>query len=66
VAKKIHEVIAILEARGWRQVRERGSHRHFKHPDHAPIITVAGKRSATMRAGSLSDIRRKSGIKELR
>jgi predicted RNA binding protein YcfA (HicA-like mRNA interferase family) len=66
VAKKIHEVISILEAHGWRQVRERGSHRHFKHPRHSPVITVAGKRSSTMRTGMLASIRRKSRIEELR
>ena len=64
--KKVHEVISILEAHGWRQVRERGSHRHFKHPDLAPVVTVAGKRSVTMRPGTLANIRRKSGIEELR
>jgi len=66
VARKVHEVILILEAHGWRQVRERGSHRHFKHPDHPAVITVAGKRSSTMRAGVLANIRRRSGIEELR
>jgi predicted RNA binding protein YcfA (HicA-like mRNA interferase family) len=66
VAKKVHEVIAMLEAHGWRQVRERGSHRHFKHSDVAPMVTVAGKRSDTMRPGTLANIRRKSGIEEMR
>jgi predicted RNA binding protein YcfA (HicA-like mRNA interferase family) len=66
VPKKVHEVISILEAHGWRQVRARGSHRHFKHRDRAPIVTVAGKRSSTMRAGMLARIRRASGVKELR
>jgi predicted RNA binding protein YcfA (HicA-like mRNA interferase family) len=65
VAKKVREVIEILEANGWRQVRERGSHRHFKHPDLPPVVTVAGKRSDTMRPGTLANIRRKSGIEEL-
>jgi predicted RNA binding protein YcfA (HicA-like mRNA interferase family) len=66
VAKKVQEVISILEAQGWRQLRERGSHRHFKHPLHPLLVTVAGKPSDTIRAGTLADIRRKSGIEELR
>jgi predicted RNA binding protein YcfA (HicA-like mRNA interferase family) len=66
MAKKVGEVISILEAHGWKEVRKRGSHRHFKHPDHSPVITVAGKPSGTMRAGTLAGIRRKSGIEELR
>jgi predicted RNA binding protein YcfA (HicA-like mRNA interferase family) len=66
MAKKVREVISILEAHGWHQVRERGSHRHFRHPDLAPVVTVAGKRSDTIRPGTLANIRRKSGIEELR
>jgi predicted RNA binding protein YcfA (HicA-like mRNA interferase family) len=66
VSKKVREVISILEAHGWQQVRERGSHRHFKHPNRPPIVTVAGKRGATMPVGQLASIRRKAGIEELR
>jgi predicted RNA binding protein YcfA (HicA-like mRNA interferase family) len=66
VAKKVHEVISILEAHGWLKVRERGSHRQFRHPSLPSVVTVAGRRSDTMRAGVLADIRRKSGIEELR
>jgi predicted RNA binding protein YcfA (HicA-like mRNA interferase family) len=66
MARKIHEVVSILEAHGWRQVRERGSHRQFRHPDRSSVITVAGKRSSTMPVGQLASIRRNSAIKELR
>jgi predicted RNA binding protein YcfA (HicA-like mRNA interferase family) len=58
MAKKVGEVIAILEEHGWTQVRQRASHRHFKHLDHV--------RGDTISVGQLADIRRKSGIKELR
>jgi predicted RNA binding protein YcfA (HicA-like mRNA interferase family) len=66
VAKKVREAIAILEAHGWRQTRQRGSHRQFDHPNHQQIVTVTGNRNATISVGQLADIRRKSGIKELR
>jgi predicted RNA binding protein YcfA (HicA-like mRNA interferase family) len=66
VAKKVHEVIAILEAHGWRQVRERGSHRQFRHADSQLVLTVTGKQSATMPVGQLASIRRNSTIEELR
>lgn len=66
MAKKVHEVISILEAHGWRQVRERGSHRQFEHPALRSIVTVSGKRSVTMPLDQLASIRRKSGIEELR
>jgi predicted RNA binding protein YcfA (HicA-like mRNA interferase family) len=66
MAKKVHEVIATLEAHGWRQVRQRGSHRHFRNPNNPNLVTVTGKRSATIPVGQLQDIRRKSRIEELR
>jgi predicted RNA binding protein YcfA (HicA-like mRNA interferase family) len=63
MAKKVREVIAILEANGWKQVRQRGSHRQFKHHEFAPTVTVAGKPSDTMPVGQLTSIRRNSEIK---
>jgi predicted RNA binding protein YcfA (HicA-like mRNA interferase family) len=66
VAKKVHEVISILEAHGWRQTRQRGSHRQFRNPNSTQVVTVTGKRSATIVIGQLQAIRRKSGIEELR
>jgi predicted RNA binding protein YcfA (HicA-like mRNA interferase family) len=66
MAKKVREVIAILEAHGWRQTRQRGSHRQFKHPESEFVVTVHGKRSDTMQPGTLANIRRNSGIEELR
>jgi predicted RNA binding protein YcfA (HicA-like mRNA interferase family) len=66
VAKKVHEVISILEAHGWQQLRERGSHRQFRHPTLPAVVTVTGKRSDTMPVGQLTSIRRKSGIEDLR
>ncbi|HKI98222.1 MAG TPA: type II toxin-antitoxin system HicA family toxin [bacterium] len=34
------ELIRRLERGGWIEVRQKGSHRHFKHADHPFIITV--------------------------
>jgi predicted RNA binding protein YcfA (HicA-like mRNA interferase family) len=66
MAKKVREAITILEAHGWTQVRQRGDHRQFKHADSEAVVTVAGKRSDTIRAGTLAKIRRDTGIEELR
>jgi predicted RNA binding protein YcfA (HicA-like mRNA interferase family) len=66
MAKKVREVIAILEAHDWTQVRQRGSHRQFRHPESPLLVTVHGKRSDTIKAGILASIRRNSGIEELR
>jgi predicted RNA binding protein YcfA (HicA-like mRNA interferase family) len=67
VAKKVYEVVAIIELHGWELTRTRGSHRQFRHPrSYAAVITISGKRSSTMTVGQLASIRRLSGIKELR
>ena len=63
MARKVHEVISVLKAHGWRKIRERGSHRQFRHPHRSSVITVAGNRSSTMPVGQLASIRRKSAIK---
>jgi len=64
--KKVREVVAILDANGWVLVRQNGSHRTFKHPEHPLLVTVSGQWNTTMSVGMLTSIRRTSGIKELR
>ena len=39
---KVRDVIRVLEADGWYQVRMRGSHRQFKHPAKRGLVTVSG------------------------
>ncbi|MBA2524120.1 MAG: type II toxin-antitoxin system HicA family toxin [Solirubrobacterales bacterium] len=56
---------ALLDA-GWRVARKRGSHEIWVHPDRDHHITVAGKDSATVAVGTLSSIRRASGLEHLR
>lgn len=64
--KKVREVRVVLERNGWALVRQRGSHRHFRHPELPAVITLAGKPSSTVPPGILSSIRRLSGLEELR
>ena len=66
VAKKVREVIAALENAGWVQVGQQGSHRQFRHPQRLGKVTVAGNRNKTLSVGTLANIRRQSGLEELR
>jgi predicted RNA binding protein YcfA (HicA-like mRNA interferase family) len=59
-------MITVLEHNGWVLVRQRGSHRHFRHPNVPFVVTVAGKPSTTVPPGTLGSIRRTSGLEELR
>jgi predicted RNA binding protein YcfA (HicA-like mRNA interferase family) len=61
--KKYAEVRA---AAGWEIVRQRGSHEVWARPGEPNRIGVAGKNSATVPTGTLSSIRRASGLDELR
>jgi len=38
----VREVIKLIEADGWYLARQRSSHRQFKHPAKAGLVTVAG------------------------
>jgi predicted RNA binding protein YcfA (HicA-like mRNA interferase family) len=64
--KKYGEVRRALRAAGWRPVRQRGSHEVWAHPTRDVGIVVAGKDSDTMSPGTLSSIRRASGLEDLR
>jgi len=61
---KVREVIATIEADGWRLVRTRGSHRQFRHPIKSGTVTVAGKPSIDVPPGTLGSIWKQAGLKK--
>jgi predicted RNA binding protein YcfA (HicA-like mRNA interferase family) len=60
---KVAEVIRLLEENGWRMVRTKGSHRHFKSPGKPGTVTVAGKPSLDVPPGTLNAILKQAGLK---
>jgi predicted RNA binding protein YcfA (HicA-like mRNA interferase family) len=60
---KIRDVLKMLEDDGWSVVRQRGSHRQFKHATKPGLVTVAGKRSDDVAPGTLNSILKQSGLK---
>ena len=60
---KIRDVLKMLEDDGWSVVRQRGSHRQFKHATKLGLVTVAGKRSDDVAPGTLNSILKQSGLK---
>lgn len=60
---KVSEVLRMLHQDGWFLVATRGSHRQFKHPSKAGRVTVAGKPSDDLAAGTLNSILKQSGLK---
>jgi predicted RNA binding protein YcfA (HicA-like mRNA interferase family) len=66
MAKKYREVREALKGAGWQVLRQKGSHEVWGRPGEDARIVVAGKDSDTVPAGTLSSIRRASGLEQLR
>jgi predicted RNA binding protein YcfA (HicA-like mRNA interferase family) len=60
---KVRELIKLLESHGWYQVRVRGGHRQFHHPDKPGTVTVSGKLSVDMPPGTLNSFLKQAGLK---
>ncbi len=60
---KVRELIALLEADGWRQTRQKGSHRQFRHPAKPGTVTVAGKPGVDIPTGTLMSALKQAGLK---
>jgi predicted RNA binding protein YcfA (HicA-like mRNA interferase family) len=61
---KVRDVIKMLEDDGWSVVRQRGSHRQFKHASKAGLVTVAGKLGDDLAPGTLHSVLKQSGLKQ--
>jgi len=60
---KVSELLDLLHAAGWQLVRQKGSHRQFRHSGLPGIVTVSGKPSVDMPIGTLKSILKQAGLK---
>jgi predicted RNA binding protein YcfA (HicA-like mRNA interferase family) len=61
---KYEEIIKTIEKDGWYQVRQKGSHRAFKHLEKTGLITVAYHRLADeIPKGTLNSILKQAKLK---
>ena len=60
---KVRDIIKLLKQDGWYLVRTRGSHRQYKHPVKQGLVTVAGKSSDELAAGTLNSVLKQAGLK---
>ena len=58
----VREVIKLVEADGWYMVRQRSSHRQFKHPTKKGRVTVPHPKRDIPR-GTLKSIEKQAGVK---
>ena len=61
---KVRDIVRRLEADAWRLVRQKGSHRAFKHPEKPMAVTVPGNWNDDLPVGTLKSILRKAELNE--
>lgn len=61
---KVSEILRMIHADGWYLVATRGSHRQFKHPSKEGRVTVPGKFSDDLAAGTLNSILKQAQLKK--
>ncbi len=60
---KVREVIRLLEKHDWKEIRSKGSHRHFKHAGQRYVITVPGNKRKELAPGTPNAILKNAGLK---
>ena len=63
MATTVRDLVRALEDGGWIEVRQRGSHRQFRHPHKSGTVTVAGKPSADVPPGTLNSVLKQAGLR---
>ena len=61
---KVRDLIDMLEADGWFQVRMKGSHRQYHHRSKSGTVTVAGKPGIDVPPGTLNSVLKQAGLKK--
>jgi predicted RNA binding protein YcfA (HicA-like mRNA interferase family) len=58
------KMVKMLEDDGWTTVRQRGSHRQFRHATKPGLVTVAGKPNDELAPGTLNSVLKQAGLKQ--
>ena len=60
---KARDIIKIIEKDGWYLVRQKGSHKQYKHPSKRGLVTIAAhKMSDEIAPGTLNSIYKQAQI----
>ncbi|MEW6280779.1 MAG: type II toxin-antitoxin system HicA family toxin [Candidatus Eremiobacterota bacterium] len=60
---RVREIISRIEADGWYQVGQKGSHRQFKHPAKRGRVTVSGNPGDDVTKANEHSILKQAGLK---
>jgi predicted RNA binding protein YcfA (HicA-like mRNA interferase family) len=59
---KTKEIINYIELDGWYFFTQKGSHRQFKHPEKPGRVTIPGRLSDDLPAGTAKSILKQAGL----
>lgn len=60
---KVRETIKLIEKDGWYLIRQKGSHRQYKHPEKPGRVTIAGNLNDDLAPDTLNSILKQAGLK---
>lgn len=60
------DIVRELEKAGWFEVKGRGSHRNFKHPEQPGKVTIPMAGGGDLPKGTVRSIEKQSGLSLLR
>lgn len=64
---KVRDIIRMLNDDGWYQVRQKGSHKQFKHPTKKGLVTVSCHTlSDEISPGTLNSILKQAELKDIK
>jgi predicted RNA binding protein YcfA (HicA-like mRNA interferase family) len=61
---KVRAIIKLIEWDGWRQIRQTGGHRHYRHPTKPGTVTVAGHPRDDLHPKTKASIMRQAGLNQ--
>jgi Predicted periplasmic or secreted lipoprotein len=60
----VRDAIRMVEKVGLYQVKSRGGHRQFKHPEKVGRVTISGKPGDDLAPGTMNSILKQAGLKK--
>ena len=59
---KVNEMIRLIEQDGWELVRQKGSHKVYRHPVKKGIIVIPAHGAKELKKGTELSLRKQAGI----
>jgi len=60
---KAKELVDLIEKDGWFIVRQKGSHKHYRHPEKSGTVTIPYSGNDDMPPGTANSILKQAGLK---